>query len=188
MPNYDPHSLDQVDYIAEMEVHGKGRLVKARLSDQPLPNVDWFWIPLGNCKACKYYGQSTPTRTEPQCLNKKIKPSDFYFKYMASNDCPEFEVGFDPLVVKEKEWASDILDIMKAIGLVKGKPSQRVEVIVNELWSTSLAERAHREAGIFLGMAQYAHYLATHPGASNDPSHLEYVDMSDDLERAPVTP
>lgn len=175
MPAYSPHTLDQVNYIAEMEVNSKGRLVKARLPEQPAPNVGWFWIPLGNCRACKYYRRSSPTHDMPECLNKKILQDDFFHKYIAENTCPEFEAGI------KNPRIPDMLDVMKEIGLVSGKPTQKVEVIVNEPWSITLAERAHREEEIFLELARYADYLLTHPGA-NDPKRGEYVDLTDDLE------
>lgn len=180
MPSFNPHSLQQVDYTTEMEICGAGRLVKARFPDQPAPNVSWIWIQLGNCMACKYYGE-TPPHPMPICLNSKITQVQFRREYQQQCNCPGFEAGQDPKTAAADDY-TDKIDVMKAIGLVPGKSSQRVEVIVNAPWSISLAERAHQESSYFLELAQYADYLRNNPKASNDPSRGEYVDLSDDLE------
>ena len=164
---YNPH--EKPNLSDEMEAMSKGRLVKVCLSDQPPPNVGWFWIMTGNCHACKYY-QTYP----PKCLNAKITDAQFFDLYMLTNTCPEFEAG-----IAAKSPTTDKLDVMKAIGLVKGKPAHAVTVIVNEPWSMPLAIRAHREQSIFLNMAAQAD--SPHPDA-------DYVDMADDLERPTPAP
>jgi len=171
---YDPHKTP--DMIGEMAVMNKGRLVKARLSDQDAPNVGWFWLQLGNCHACRYY-----QRNPPECLEPSISKAEFFDTYMFTNTCPVFEAG-----VNDKELASR-LDVMKAVGLVNGKPSQRVVVIVDEPWSMDLAIRAHREQSLFLSMAHHADAI-TRGEVTNDPTRGEYVDLADDLERPVLAP
>jgi len=118
----------------------------------------------------------------PVCLDEKITLEEFRYKYQQRYDCPEFEAGEDP---KSADNYVDKIDVMKAIGLVAGKPSQRVEVLFDGPWSITLAERAHREASFFLELARHADYLLTHPGG-NDPSRGEYVDLNEDLEPVAV--
>ncbi len=169
---YNPHA--NVDIEDEAKVMSGGRLVKARLLDQPAPNVDWYWFPLGNCWACKFFRQNNPA-----CLNPKISEQDFFYKWMVTNTCPEFSSGADTS-------RTDFLDVMRAAGLARGALSQRVHIIVNEPWSPALAARAHREEGIFLSMAHVADYVSR--GGKNDPAHYDYTDLSDDLERPKLPP
>lgn len=171
MASYSPHS--NVDLMGEMEIMSKGRLVKARLSEQDAPNVLWYWIATGNCYACEFF-QNPP----PKCLNSKITDAEFFDKYVFVNTCPQFKAGVD----RNSERA-DTLDVMKAIGLVAGKPSQKVVVIVNEPWSLALAARAHSEMNTFLDMAR-----AADSGNANTPDRGEYVDLGDDLERPAAPP
>ena len=161
---YDPNT--DVDYNSEEEVMSKGRLVKARMADQPAPNVSWYWIHVGNCHACKFYDRKTP-----KCANKKITPAQFFDEYMLTNTCPQFAAG-----VHNKDM-QQLSDVMIAAGVEKGTPSQKVVIIVNEPYSRMLSIRAHREQSIFLNMARDADH------GSNDPSRGESYDMSDDLER-----
>ncbi len=179
MAGYDPHK--RVSITDEEEVMSKGRLVKARFPDQPPPNVDWFWIPTGNCHACKHYGAKND---RPVCLDPKISDDDFFHKWGFTNTCPEFAAGISAQRMPGNE---DSLDLMKAVGLIPGAPKQQVAVIRDEPWSIDLALRAHREQSEFLDMARDADYFAAHPG-SNDPSHWDYVDLSDDLERPDPPP
>jgi len=172
---YNPHAKDQVDFIDEAAIMSKGRLVKVRLEDKPVPNVSWFWIKVGNCHSCKYM------TLEPRCSNSKISDAQFFDEYVYTNTCPQFSAGVDMQKAADNSGQQDLLDVMKAIGLVQGKPSQTVKVIWDSLWSIDLAIRAHREQSIFLDMAHTADYVAR--GGKNDPSWMEYVDLSDDLER-----
>lgn len=175
MPFYDPHK--DFDLAGEMHTMSRGRLVKARLPDRPAPNVGWYWFPLGNCHACQYYVRGIGTH----CSNPKISDAEFFDVYMHTNICPEFEAGAPP----EQQ---DGLDVMRAVGLVGGSPGQRVVVLHDAPWSIDLAMRAHREQSVFLHMAHHADRIAD-GSVTNDPSRGEYVDLSDDLERAaPAAP
>lgn len=173
---YDPHK--EPDIRGEMEVMARGRLVKARLADQPAPNVSWFWIPLGNCHVCRYLGAAGTA-----CLNPKIDRLDFLGVYMRTNDCPEFEVGVDEGEAGAESTRQDVLDVMRAVGLVPGEPSQRVVVIRDVPWSVDAAIRAHSEQSTFLHLA-HASDLMAQRGTANDPNWLEYADFDDDLEGA----
>lgn len=169
---YDPHT--KPDIAGEMEIMGNGRLVKARLPDQPAPNVNWFWFPLGNCHACKYYAKG-----DAKCRNPAITRDQFLHEYVYTNTCPKFEAGIDPSTLTTFEL-QDRLDVMRAVGLVPGKPSQTVEVIHDGPWSIDLAERAHREQSVFDSRARDAAYAAAHGG---NKARGEYEDWADDLER-----
>lgn len=164
---YNPHA--RPDYANEAALMGKGRLIKARLVDQDIPNVSWFWIQTGNCFVCKYFAPDG-TDGRPKCLNKKISHKDFMDLYIHVNTCPQFEHGTNE--------QSDGLDVMKAAGIVEGEPSQEIEIIVNEPWSIDLAKRAHQEQSYFMDMA-----AQVDAGGDNSMSRGEYVDMTDDLER-----
>ena len=171
---YDPHA--SVNLIEERDIMSRGRLVKARLPDKPAPNVSWYWFMLGNCTTCKFYtelGKPGAEENAPRCANKDIPRDDFLFNYLQHNTCPGFEV--------DGRESGDGLDVMKAIGLVPGEPSQRVVVLHDSPWTVDLAIRAHREASIFLDKARVADYVAR--GGKNDPKWGEYVDLEDDLER-----
>ena len=163
--HYDPHA--EPDISGEAAVMSRGRLVKARLPDQEPPNVDWFWVPTGNCHACHYFGGDV-------CRNPRISSDEFLNKYVHLNTCPEYELGSED---------ADLLDVMKAAGLVGGDPVQRVGVIVDSPWTVHLALRAHREESTFLRMAAQAD-----SGADNEPDRGEYVDLAGDLEPAPAAP
>lgn len=166
MTSYNPHN--KPDMANEADVMSRGRLVKVRFLDHPPPNVTWMWFPTGNCHACQHYARD-------RCTNPQISQEDFFDKYMFVNTCPGFRAGADPRQVADDPGR---LDVMRAVGLVVGEPSQRVAVIYDAPWSMDAAERAHREQSTFLDMAYQAD-----SGASNDPAHYNYVDMSDDLER-----
>ena len=172
---YDPHK--NPDMAGEATVMSKGRLVKARFPDQAPPNVSWFWLPLGNCHVCRYFA------APPECTNPKISDDRFRNYYIFTNDCPEFDAGIESKVAKDDPARADVLDVMKAVGIVKGTPDQKVDVILDSPWSMDLAARAHREQSQFLHMA-----AAADSGTPNDPSRGEYVDMSDDLEGRPAQP
>jgi hypothetical protein len=173
---YDPHK--DVDLVGESEVMSKGRLVKVRFLDQAPPNVDWFWLPIGNCHACTFY-QRADVGIEPKCLSPKISTEDFFDKYMVTNTCPEFSAGIAPQKMASRV---DLLDVMKAIGVASGAPSQQVAVIHNLPWTMYLADRAHREASVFLDMAHLASRIADGT-TENNPAWEQYVDLADDLER-----
>lgn len=164
---YNPYSKPNI--IAEMDMNGRGRLIKARLPDKPAPNVSWYWIPLGNCRACTHY-----QRYPAACLDPSISEHDFFQKYMVADNCPAFVAGENP--------PDNMMDVMRAAGIVQGKPSQRVEIIRDVPWSIDASVTANREQSTFLSMARLADAIAS-GRVTNDPFRGEYVDLSDDLER-----
>src|SRR5581483_7831542 len=168
MAYYDPHKNPNIR--GEMDLmDGRGRLVKVRFLDQPVPNVSWFWFTLGNCTACKFF-------TSERCLNPKISPPEFV-KYQHASDCPEFAAGVsDELLAEGRQ---DRLDVMKAVGLVPGTPGQKIHVIRDEAWTSWRAVIAHREQSAFLNMARDA----DHAARTGVPVHPADGDLSDDLER-----
>ena len=157
----------------EERIMNKGRLVKARLPDQNAPNVDWYWIPTGNCHACANFAR----KGYPKCHNPTISVADFFEKWMFRNSCPGYEAGQDVSTTSGDPDRTDYLDVMKAVGLVPGKPSQRVIIIVDEPWNINTAIRAHEEQSMFLQMAVYA------DSPHSKIKHGESIDLSDDLER-----
>lgn len=165
---HNPHK--NPDIVGEAQIMNKGRLVKVRFPEQAAPNVGWFWFPIGNCHACKFYAQH-----QALCTNPNISRDDFLHKYSYLNSCPKFEVGIDDTVVKDNPGKADALDVMKAVGLVKGTPAQEVKVIVDKPWSIDLTQRAHREQSIFLEMALDA-------GNTDSQARGESVDWESDLE------
>lgn len=175
--NYIEKLHAEPDVAGESEVLSRGRLVKARLPDRPVPNVGWFWIATGNCLACKHYAPGGIDRL-PRCTNEDIPDVDFQNKYLYVNTCPGYAAGFSQEAV---DAGRDVIqDVMRAVGLAEGSPTQRVEVIVNEPWSVDLTLRAHREEGIFYGFACDMDYrIRTGTTQADD----EFgTDLSDDLE------
>jgi hypothetical protein len=162
---YNPH--ERPDLAEEADLMSRGRLVKARLPEQAPPNVSWFWVQTGNCLSCRYFATD-------KCLNPKIPDADFLNLYLYVNTCPEFEAGVSDEMVAAHPGRTDFLDVMRAAGIVVGKPGQKVDIILDRPWSVDLAVRAHKEQSVFMDMARGADH----------PSRGDYTDLTDDLERA----
>lgn len=164
---------------AERATMGKGRLVKARFPDDPVPNVSWFKVPLGNCRTCQSYAPGYSSHPTASCLHAKVTPGDFTFKWSERNDCPYYQTGASPIyraAAAEEPGRLWQLMVLQALGLAKGKPQRRVEILQDARWTPWAAAQAQSQQDWFLGLARFAD-----SGEENPKDSWEYVDMADAL-------
>lgn len=169
------------DVEEERPLHeGKGRLVKARFPDEAAPNVQWFWLPIGNCTMCRYFGPpGVGGVSGMRCTNPDISWRQFAHVggYLETNTCPEFESG---LLYPDLAHGRQT-DVERALGLIDGAPAQTVDILQVLPWSPEASRAAHAQQNAFLGFAQEADAARA---AGREPSDDEY-EIDDDL--GPVT-
>jgi hypothetical protein len=132
---------------------GKGLIVKARFPSDSSPNVLWYWLPIGNCHVCRYY--QPPRLGDPtlRCRNPRIAPARFE-RQLQQNDCPEYAPGMRPETTDRSEYDRRRLDVLKAIGLVDGSPSEPIEILQQLPWSRWRSHQAHLQQEAIIAMAR----------------------------------
>ena len=127
----------------------KGRIVKVRRLDDRPPNVAWYWLELGNCRTCKKW--ENPLDSEkPHCLDSRVT-YETYHEYLDNDLCPYWEPG-----AWQGRDVPMLIDLLKAIGQLPGKPGQRLEVLQNVPWTQGNSVDAHVQQEQFMAMAEDA--------------------------------
>lgn len=151
----------------------KGRIVKVCFADQPVPHVGWYWLELGNCRTCKYWVNPWADFDHPRCINPNITRTE-YQEYLDNDLCPSYEAG----AVPEREVPL-LIDLLKAIGQLPGKPSQTIEVLQNVPWTPGNSLRAHEQQEYFLSLARDKDQGDENLGEDDFSNELEPIEESD---------
>lgn len=160
---------------------GKGRIIKFQRTEEDPPNVSWVWIPLGNCIPCLRYVPNEHGELHPRCTDRRVTSRDFSH-YAQKNTCPFFEPGILPSRMHESDDVGQMYsDVMRAAGILEGKPSEPIKIIQDIPWNESNSQRAHEQQNQFMNMAEDAD-----SGFDNEPGSSEYYDPSNDLGDIPT--
>lgn len=148
----------------------KGWIIKAMFMDEPPPNVSWFWIPIGNCTACRFY-VPPDMMGQPRCLNPDQSISERQEFYIKENDCPGFEAGTS-LLAQGDDFKVRLNDVMAAAGIIDGEPSQPVEILQQVPWTPWRSHQAHAQQREFIAQARDADAGIT-PRVQGDTGDIE---------------
>lgn len=131
----------------------KGWLVKARMPDEPEPNVSWFWIPIGNCSACRFYVPAE-VMSQPRCLNPNQSISENQDRYIRESDCPGFMPGIS-MLAEANDTFRRRADVMRAAGLMSPEGrTQPVEILQKLRWTPWRSHQAHAQQQEFIAQAR----------------------------------